>query len=163
MIRRWRAWQRHRSVSLTLHVPGCFCSTPSLCFIFFGRRRVFVTLTSGRSKLQSRTENVEIFMNHCPSDIFGKEKAALWQTSWPREPPGPYKLDHNSPGPICWGHCPPHKHPFISPSSAHMPVVAFSRRSRWPRPAAGRKVHNKKHLNVADLKPAAGVGDSERL
>lgn len=51
--------------------------------------------------------------------------------------------------PICWGHSPPHKQPFISPSSAHIPVLAFSH------------PHNKEQVNVSELKPDAGVGDRE--
>lgn len=105
---------------------------------------------------------------HWPQDFkppVARRHFFLWTTLhfrmltwWPQQPAAPYKLDHNSLGPICWGHCPPHKQPFISPSSAQMPVVGlFTHRSRWP-PAAGRRVGNKEHLNVANLKPAAGVG-----
>lgn len=82
------------------------------------------------------------------------EIAALWLSSWPQQPPGPHRLDHNSPGSICWGHCPHHKQAFISHSSAQIPVVVFSCCSnRWP-PAAG--CTTKKHLNGADLKPVTG-------
>lgn len=97
------------------------------------------TLTSGSAVLH--TERL-----HC---FWDRGNAALWLTWRPQQTPGPYKPDHNSPG-----------------RSAEVTVRHINNQLSKPvacslfmpqQEIAICKVNNKKHVNVTDLKPAAGV------
>lgn len=57
-------------------------------------------------------------------------RAERWLTSWPGHKPGPFKLEYNSPGQICWGHCPTRKQALISPSSAGMSLHSLFTRQQ---------------------------------